>query len=106
MLTVSQLPPRSLEDRKSTRLNSSHSQRSYAVFCLKKKKKYILRDSYRQRNMSDRKPRPAAGNPLVASQHRQQIVGASHAVRPADLFYHDEPPENIYTLSLHGALPI
>src|SRR2546430_10408811 len=26
-----------LEDRKSTRLNSSHSQISYAVFCLKKK---------------------------------------------------------------------
>src|SRR5438309_6209300 len=34
-------------DRKSTRLNSSHSSISYAVFCLKKKKKknyqYILR---------------------------------------------------------------
>src|SRR5205085_11055020 len=28
-------------DRKSTRLNSSHSQISYAVFCLKKKKKKI-----------------------------------------------------------------
>src|SRR2546427_12321439 len=28
-----------VEDRKSTRLNSSHSQISYAVFCLKKKKK-------------------------------------------------------------------
>src|SRR2546427_1880007 len=27
-------------DRKSTRLNSSHSQISYAVFCLKKKKEY------------------------------------------------------------------
>src|SRR2546430_9137619 len=32
------LHPRQL-DRKSTRLNSSHSQISYAVFCLKKKKK-------------------------------------------------------------------
>src|SRR2546430_10763392 len=36
-------------DRKSTRLNSSHSQISYAVFCLKKKKKqhghtYIAKD--------------------------------------------------------------
>src|SRR2546427_5906688 len=30
------------EDRKSTRLNSSHSQISYAVFCLKKKKKSTL----------------------------------------------------------------
>src|SRR2546428_2249802 len=33
-------PPR---DRKSTRLNSSHDQISYAVFCLKKKKKNIKR---------------------------------------------------------------
>src|SRR2546430_12862979 len=30
------------QDRKSTRLNSSHSQISYAVFCLKKKKKIHL----------------------------------------------------------------
>src|SRR2546430_8641811 len=30
-----------LRDRKSTRLNSSHSQISYAVFCLKKKKKVM-----------------------------------------------------------------
>src|SRR5688572_31725487 len=32
------LAQRRQEDRKSTRLNSSHSQISYAVFCLKKKK--------------------------------------------------------------------
>src|SRR5207245_11194129 len=30
-----------LEDRKSTRLNSSHGSISYAVFCLKKKRKRI-----------------------------------------------------------------
>src|SRR2546430_3865218 len=30
-----------LKDRKSTRLNSSHSQISYAVFCLKKKKQSL-----------------------------------------------------------------
>src|SRR5438874_3600857 len=30
------------EDRKSTRLNSSHVEISYAVFCLKKKKKEVL----------------------------------------------------------------
>src|SRR5687768_17767071 len=30
--------PRAFEDRKSTRLNSSHGYISYAVFCLKKKK--------------------------------------------------------------------
>src|SRR5438309_8868597 len=33
------LPARRAGDRKSTRLNSSHSSISYAVFCLKKKKK-------------------------------------------------------------------
>src|SRR2546430_10070706 len=32
------------EDRKSTRLNSSHSQISYAVFCLKKKQKIDSQD--------------------------------------------------------------
>src|SRR2546427_4396690 len=32
-------------DRKSTRLNSSHSQISYAVFCLKKKKKILGAES-------------------------------------------------------------
>src|SRR2546427_7536401 len=43
-LWIDQPPDRDVErvvvaDRKSTRLNSSHSQISYAVFCLKKKKK-------------------------------------------------------------------
>src|SRR5438034_3437843 len=32
-----------LPDRKSTRLNSSHTVSSYAVFCLKKKKKMLTR---------------------------------------------------------------
>src|SRR5947207_10067612 len=32
-------------DRKSTRLNSSHTVISYAVFCLKKKKKHTIRDT-------------------------------------------------------------
>src|SRR2546430_12621899 len=35
----------SFRDRKSTRLNSSHSQISYAVFCLKKKKIIYIRVS-------------------------------------------------------------
>src|SRR5688572_31053149 len=36
-----------LQDRKSTRLNSSHSQISYAVFCLKKKKKKRAKNKHR-----------------------------------------------------------
>src|SRR2546430_4903632 len=38
LLALSRINPN--VDRKSTRLNSSHSQISYAVFCLKKKKAY------------------------------------------------------------------
>src|SRR3712207_6861769 len=34
------------EDRKSTRLNSSHANISYAVFCLKKKTIYLTDHSY------------------------------------------------------------
>src|SRR5205085_8466442 len=41
-------PGRSVRrDRKSTRLNSSHSQISYAVFCLKKKKKKKKTQTYK-----------------------------------------------------------
>src|SRR5438045_4722327 len=35
-------------DRKSTRLNSSHLGISYAVFCLKKKKKKILQQTHKE----------------------------------------------------------
>src|SRR5258708_31665202 len=42
------------QDRKSTRLNSSHQIISYAVFCLKKKKKY------------------AASKLIAAAHHRQR----------------------------------
>src|SRR2546421_7869594 len=38
-----------VRDRKSTRLNSSHDQISYAVFCLKKKKHELWRNTVRSR---------------------------------------------------------
>src|SRR5688572_32106812 len=41
-------------DRKSTRLNSSHSQISYAVFCLKKKKKNKKENSTHTKTTSNR----------------------------------------------------
>src|SRR2546430_4958872 len=47
-------------DRKSTRLNSSHSQISYAVFCLKKKKKIHC----------------ATGGPHERQRGRPGVVGA------------------------------
>src|SRR2546430_7587735 len=46
---------KSKSDRKSTRLNSSHSQISYAVFCLKKKKKKatVFDEAYNGRRAVD-----------------------------------------------------
>src|SRR5256886_8899056 len=51
--SVSTWESRSPSDRKSTRLNSSHSQISYAVFCLKKKKPHDRRfdDVYEARDL-------------------------------------------------------
>src|SRR3712207_8891878 len=48
---IGQLPQ---EDRKSTRLNSSHANISYAVFCLKKKTK---------------KPHPSKSNETISLNH-------------------------------------
>src|SRR5688572_31056682 len=47
---VVQLATRMFRDRKSTRLNSSHSQISYAVFCLKKKKNKKKTQNSKKRN--------------------------------------------------------
>src|SRR2546428_7108843 len=47
-----------VRDRKSTRLNSSHDQISYAVFCLKKKKKKI----------TDTSPLHTTRDPMTRSQ--------------------------------------
>src|SRR5215475_6528851 len=77
-------------DRKSTRLNSSHVKISYAVFCLKKKK--IARgDGLFKRDGG-----------IDASRYRPP--------HPDDalhfFFFNDTATTEIYTLSLHDALPI
>src|SRR5688572_32522785 len=43
------------QDRKSTRLNSSHSQISYAVFCLKKKKKKKKKKTKKKKKKNKKK---------------------------------------------------
>src|SRR3712207_7092409 len=48
-LLLRRRPARARRDRKSTRLNSSHANISYAVFCLKKKKK-IYYNTLQQEN--------------------------------------------------------
>src|SRR2546427_8983303 len=55
------------EDRKSTRLNSSHSQISYAVFCLKKKKTKAETIS----------PVPSSGYPTGAPDNTYRCSGQS-----------------------------
>src|SRR5215203_2670342 len=97
-------------DRKSTRLNSSHANISYAVFCLKKKKHRRAR-----RRQRDGSPSRAAG---MARTTPQAALGRSHlppargprsrvAVdRRRYFFFNDTATTEIYTLSLHDALPI
>src|SRR2546430_9254572 len=46
------------KDRKSTRLNSSHSQISYAVFCLKKKHTIRVSQSFQEVFLSNRHRTP------------------------------------------------
>src|SRR3712207_2965142 len=69
----------SIRDRKSTRLNSSHANISYAVFCLEKKrtkgKGYMLK-------------------------------GKGKRGKLKLFFFNDTATTEIYTLSLHDALPI
>src|SRR2546430_1853335 len=55
-----------LADRKSTRLNSSHSQISYAVFCLKKKKA-PRREARRLSRVTDEKGRPVINHTAQSS---------------------------------------
>src|SRR5438552_12400923 len=52
-----------LRDRKSTRLNSSHQIISYAVFCLKKKRKPLIKNSVEQARL-----RLTRSSPLPPSQ--------------------------------------
>src|SRR3712207_6885126 len=52
---VKQRKPQRRQDRKSTRLNSSHANISYAVFCLKKKKRICGKTSH----PTNQRPTPA-----------------------------------------------
>src|SRR6266481_4785636 len=86
-------------DRKSTRLNSSHSSISYAVFCLKKKK------DVRQHVADDAhvKDSQVAGD----EQHKQHVEGQVHRHRPGRHLesVHVEKLLN-YPVALRDALPI
>src|SRR5215469_11992088 len=88
-------------DRKSTRLNSSHVEISYAVFCLKKKKNG--RPGHRNRCLSRM---PHQDFPLRRSFGTCQSASCGTAACSAVFFFNDTATTEIYTLSLHDALPI
>src|SRR6266511_5085056 len=53
---ASRTPLSAAGDRKGTRLNSSHVTISYAVFCLKNKKKRVDKSEQKKPNESNQKP--------------------------------------------------
>src|SRR2546427_7033979 len=74
------------KDRKSTRLNSSHSQISYAVFCLKKKTK----PSLHTRRLSTITPSPPYGPtpPPTTSTYTQGSMPMSHTAYVSPPHHH------------------
>src|ERR1022692_3381697 len=99
-----------VQDRKSTRLNSSHLVISYAVFCLKKKKK--------KQEPEDPNTRLTSGlySPTTHAPRDSPLAIAWGRGFVADssltyfffffFFFNDTATTEIYTLSLHDALPI
>src|SRR6266487_4168305 len=65
-----------LLDRKSTRLNSSHPSISYAVFCLKKKKKVKIQ------NLDKKAKTPADTNITTGPKFRYRVARNTSSVPP------------------------
>src|SRR6476620_8636966 len=100
----------SKSDRKSTRLNSSHANISYAGFCLKNKKKNDLRVPFLRK--TDNKT-PLSGTPSHALRYRGYLPRRRFLCHIGTVrlicfffFFNDTATTEIYTLSLHDALPI
>src|SRR6267378_2158939 len=90
-------------DRKSTRLNSSHVEISYAVFCLKKKKNDLPRLTTSITVSALTQPPPflhqlLAVHSYLLTRHLPALI--------LFFFFNDTATTEIYTLSLHDALPI
>src|ERR1041385_5160866 len=99
----------SCTDRKSTRLNSSHGYISYAVFCLKKKNNNVNQKKRLQLTKSSTTT-PGTGVPSSSEGRLTRNPGfpSSCCASPAISisFFNDTATTEIYTLSLHDALPI
>src|SRR5476651_909202 len=89
-------------DRKSTRLNSSHANISYAVFCLKKKNNVPIK-------LVDK---PTSENDVRYDDLKMsKKFSCFHVLSKREraeffFFFNDTATTEIYTLSLHDALPI
>src|SRR2546427_8013599 len=82
-------------DRKSTRLNSSHDQISYAVFCLKKKKKnhpviaYVPTEKLNHPHSSRRRGRRiSSGRRLAPAQRASQGQAREHSAHAISKLEH------------------
>src|ERR1022692_565472 len=96
-------------DRKSTRLNSSHLVISYAVFCLKKKKKkQRICTSLRRDLVTDYTGGLSTSVLPVSSAVARTVVAHLSPLLLFSFFFffNDTATTEIYTLSLHDALPI
>src|ERR1039457_1936491 len=82
-------------DRKSTRLNSSHLVISYAVFCLEKKNDDFLPMS-----------QPCVSDFNLVGVIYYEMADEFTPITPSAFFFNDTATTEIYTLSLHDALPI
>src|SRR2546430_528593 len=94
-------------DRKSTRLNSSHSQISYAVFCLKKKNTSIkmIGEFNLLSFIVSMKQKLTLSDISDESKNYLDKSGITTACLLI-FFFNDTATTEIYTLSLHDALPI
>src|SRR5712664_3911103 len=95
------------EDRKSTRLNSSHDQISYAVFCLKKKKGMCIYAQDTKETNRDEQSTSGPSMTLWRMKLSSWFFSVSLFATPLSFFFfNDTATTEIYTLSLHDALPI
>src|SRR5260364_210433 len=101
-------PAPSSADRKSTRLNSSHQIKSYAVFCLKKKnKEETLLSGPTHEDLTLLQRLLVCGRCVRSITIRYQGHGGIYPVYLfCFFFFNDTATTEIYTLSLHDALPI
>src|SRR3972149_2960317 len=86
------------QDRKSTRLNSSHSQISYAVFCLKKKEKQQTQEQVQARRRGRRRCGRrcrCACHPAVHTRYVLQPVRSPLSLPVFFFFLRNGPPPNL-----------